>query len=56
MKVYVMTDMEGVAGVIDSPNYCFPESRYYERGCELTTWKSTPPSRARWQPAPRIFS
>lgn len=37
MKVYVMTDMEGVAGVIDSPNYCFPESRYYERGCELTT-------------------
>ena len=37
MKIYVMTDMEGVAGVIDSPNYCFPESRYYERGCELTT-------------------
>lgn len=37
MKLYVMTDMEGVAGVIDSPSYCFPESRYYERGCELTT-------------------
>ena len=37
MKVFVMTDMEGVAGVVDSPNYCFPESRYYERGCELTT-------------------
>ena len=37
MKIYVMTDMEGVAGVVDSPNYCFPESRYYERGCELTT-------------------
>ncbi len=37
MKLFVMTDMEGVAGVIDSPNYCFPESRYYERGCELTT-------------------
>ena len=37
MKLYVMTDMEGVAGVVDSPNYCFTESRYYERGCELTT-------------------
>ena len=37
MKLFVMTDMEGVAGVIDSPNYCFPDSRYYERGCELTT-------------------
>ena len=37
MKLFVITDMEGVAGVVDSPNYCFPESRYYERGCELTT-------------------
>lgn len=37
MKVYAITDMEGVAGVVDSPNYCNRESRYYERGCELTT-------------------
>lgn len=37
MKVYIITDMEGVAGVVDSVNYCSPESRYYEVGRELTT-------------------
>ena len=37
MKVYVMTDMEGVAGVVSSTDYCAPESRYYEVGRELTT-------------------
>ncbi len=37
MKVYMMTDMEGVAGVISSPDYGSPGSRYYEIGKELTT-------------------
>jgi D-amino peptidase len=37
MKVYIITDMEGVAGVVDSVNYCSPDSRYYEIGRELTT-------------------
>ena len=37
MKIYIMTDMEAVAGVIDSGNYCAKTSRYYERGRELTT-------------------
>ena len=32
-----MTDMEGVAGVLDSENWCRPESRYYEMGKELLT-------------------
>lgn len=32
-----MTDMEGVAGVVNSVDYCAPESRYYEVGRELTT-------------------
>lgn len=37
MKIYIMTDMEAVAGVVDSENYCNKSSRYYERGRELTT-------------------
>lgn len=32
-----MTDMEGVAGVVSSTDYCSPESRYYETGRTLTT-------------------
>ncbi len=32
-----MTDMEGVAGVVSSVDYCAPDSRYYEVGRELTT-------------------
>ena len=37
MKVYIMTDMEGVAGVLSSVDFCSPESRYYEVGRTLTT-------------------
>ncbi|MSP13980.1 MAG: aminopeptidase [Chloroflexi bacterium] len=37
MKIYIMTDMEGVAGVTSSEDFCYPESRYYEMGRELTT-------------------
>lgn len=37
MRVYIMTDMEGVAGVLDSDNWCLLESRYYEQGKELLT-------------------
>jgi D-amino peptidase len=37
MKIYIMTDMEGVAGVVSSTDYCAPDSRYYEVGRELTT-------------------
>jgi D-amino peptidase len=37
MKVYVMTDMEGIAGVVSSVDYCAPDSRYYEVGRTLTT-------------------
>ncbi|HQK96146.1 MAG TPA: hypothetical protein PLD23_21800, partial [Armatimonadota bacterium] len=29
MKVYVLTDMEGVAGVISFDDYVGPEGRYY---------------------------
>jgi D-amino peptidase len=37
VKLFIMTDMEGVAGVVNSVDYCAPDSRYYEMGRELTT-------------------
>jgi D-amino peptidase len=37
VKIYIMTDMEGVAGVISSTDYCYPDARYYEIGRTLTT-------------------
>ena len=37
MKIYLMTDLEGVAGVIDFENWCFPTGRYYETAKELLT-------------------
>ena len=36
-KIYIMTDMEGVAGVIDFENWCGPSGRYYELAKELLT-------------------
>jgi D-amino peptidase len=35
--VFIVTDMEGVAGVQDAENWCKPESRYYEMGREFLT-------------------
>jgi D-amino peptidase len=37
MKIYIMTDLEGVAGVLDFENWCTPESRYYDAAKELLT-------------------
>lgn len=37
MKIYLMTDLEGVAGVIDSVNWCRWDSRYYDQAKELLT-------------------
>jgi len=37
MRVYIMTDMEGVAGVLNSDDYAAPGALYYEVGRELTT-------------------
>jgi len=36
-SVYIMTDMEGVAGLLDWEQWCSPESRYYELGKEFLT-------------------
>jgi len=37
MRVYIMTDLEGVAGVLDSENWCLKDSRYYEQAKQLLT-------------------
>ncbi len=36
-KVYVMTDLEGVAGVLNHKDWCSPESRYYDVAKRLLT-------------------
>jgi D-amino peptidase len=37
MKVYIMTDLEGVAGVLDAEEWILPTSRYYEEAKRLLT-------------------
>jgi len=37
MKIYIMTDLEGVAGVLDFESWCCPSSRYYELAKEFLT-------------------
>jgi len=37
VKIYLMTDMEGVCGVVNSDDYASPGDRYYEVGRDLTT-------------------
>ncbi len=40
LKVYVMTDLEGVAGVINFNDYATSQGRYYEIARELTTMEA----------------
>jgi len=37
MRIYLMTDLEGVCGVMNFEDWCTPASRYYERARELLT-------------------
>jgi D-amino peptidase len=37
MRIYLMTDLEGVAGVLNFSDWCLPESRYYETAKEMLT-------------------
>jgi D-amino peptidase len=37
MKIMLMTDMEGSAGIINHADWCLPTSRYYEKGKRLVT-------------------
>lgn len=37
MKIFIMTDMEGAAGVVNRQDWVFEDSQYYEKGRELLT-------------------
>jgi len=37
MRIYLMTDMEGVCGMVNFEDWCTPQSRYYEKGKALLT-------------------
>ena len=37
MRLIIFTDIEGTAGVLNKPDWCISEGRYYEKGKELLT-------------------
>ena len=37
MKIHIMTDLEGVAGVLNAKDFIYPDSKYYEYACQLAT-------------------
>jgi D-amino peptidase len=37
MKIHIMTDMEGCAGIMNAQDYIYSGSAYYEYACELAT-------------------
>jgi len=37
MRIYIMTDLEGVSGVLNFEDYCTPKSAYYDMAKELLT-------------------
>ena len=37
MKIMIMTDMEGVAGILNFQAFCKPNGIYYTKGCRLLT-------------------
>lgn len=52
MKIFISSDMEGTAGVVDW-DQCVIGGSQYPYYTELLTGRSTPPSRARCGRAPR---
>ena len=41
MKIHIMTDLEGCAGVVEAHDYIHRESKYYEYACELATLETS---------------
>lgn len=37
MKLFIITDMEGVPGIVSSTDQPYPDGRYYEAGERLGT-------------------
>lgn len=46
MRLVMMTDMEGCAGVLDSANWCFPGGAHYEEGRHLVSAEVNAAARA----------
>ena len=40
MKIFMMTDMEGAAGIVNLADYVYPHSRYYEKAKQLVTMEA----------------
>ena len=41
MKIHIMTDMEGCAGIVETRDYVYTDSKYYEYACELATLEAS---------------
>ena len=41
MKILIMTDMEGCAGIMNAQDYLHHDSKYYEYACELATLEAS---------------
>jgi D-amino peptidase len=41
MKIYIVTDMEGVCGIVNFEDWVLPESRYYEEGKRLLSLETS---------------
>lgn len=37
MKIFIMTDMEGCAGILNYTDWCEPGGRFYEKGMRILT-------------------
>lgn len=37
MKIFIMTDLEGCAGIMNAQDWIYGTSKYYEKACELAT-------------------
>lgn len=37
MRIYIMTDLEGVCGIVGFLDWCYRDSRYYNKAKEFLT-------------------
>lgn len=41
MKIFIMTDLEGCAGIMNAQDWIYGNSKYYEKACELATLEAS---------------
>ncbi len=54
-RIYIMTDLEGVAGVRDSEEWCGPDGRYYDLGRKFLTLEVNAAIEGFWAEGAREF-